>query len=454
MNPVVFREYDIRGVFNEDFDLKFAEALGMAFCTMVKQKSKQDRPIVTIGHDARLSSPKIVECLTRGLVSKGADVLTLGLITTPMSYYSTFTVPNVSGAIMVTGSHNPPNYNGFKISIGKTTIHGDEIKNLEKIILSKDYCLDGVGSSKSFDIFPQYIERYKKEFGQLDDIPVVVDCGNGAAGTIVRKLYEAVGLKPHILFEEPDGEFPNHHPDPTVEHNLKDLSKKVKETGAVIGIGFDGDADRIGLVDHEGKMIFGDEILAFCAASVLEDIPNSKIIADVKCSDRIYDYINGLGGIAVMWKTGHSLIKDKVKSEKAPFGGEMSGHIFFNDRNYGYDDAPYAGLRILETLAKKKSHFRELLKLPPSFNTPEIRIDTTEEKKHQIVEAVKSYFSKKNLKINLIDGIRISYSHGWALVRASNTQPVIVLRFESDSETGLKEIQSEVESIVNPILKN
>ncbi|MCB0356191.1 MAG: phosphomannomutase/phosphoglucomutase [Bdellovibrionales bacterium] len=452
MKPVIFREYDIRGVYNEEFDLDFVEALGMAYATMLKNKTQLAHPTITIGHDARLSSPDIVQRLLNGVTAKGVHVLKLGLVTTPISYFSTFTVKDVVGSIMVTGSHNPPNYNGFKISIGNTTIHGSDIKELEQIINKKNYCANGVGSSRDYDIFADYVSRYREEFGQLKDIPLVVDCGNGAAGSIVRKLYEAVGLHPHFLFEKPDGHFPNHHPDPTVEENLQDLAQKVKEVGAVIGIGFDGDADRIGMVDHEGHMILGDEILAFCARAVLKENPGQKIIGDVKCSDRVFADIEKHGGQAIMWKTGHSLIKDKVRSEQAPFGGELSGHIFFNDRNYGYDDAPYAGLRIIEVLAKTGKNFRELLDLPSAYNTPEIRIDTTEEKKILIVEAVKKAYLNSHYQVNLIDGIRISFPDGWALVRASNTQPVLVLRFESSTNDGLQTIRSQIEEIVRPLL--
>ncbi|MCB9027157.1 MAG: phosphomannomutase/phosphoglucomutase [Bdellovibrionaceae bacterium] len=452
MSSDIFREYDIRGVFNKDFDTDFAEMLGQAYATMIQRKTQLDHPVITIGNDARLSSPDIVKSLTHGLTKKGCKVLKLGLVTTPISYFSTFTVKDVVGSIMVTGSHNPPDYNGFKISVGKTTIHGSEIKELEKIILDKSFVADKDGSSENYDIFPSYYSRYKEEFGILRNIPFVVDCGNGAAGSVVRKLYESVGLKPYILFEEPDGNFPNHHPDPTVEKNLVQLAEKVKEVGALIGIGFDGDADRIGLVDHEGNMIYGDELLAFCARAVLKKNPGKKIIGDVKCSDRIFDYIEKHGGQPIMWKTGHSLIKDKVRKENAPFGGEMSGHIFFNDRNYGYDDAPYAGLRIIEILAEEGKNFRELLTLPKAYSTPEIRIDTTEIKKIKIVEEVKKAFENSSYGINLIDGIRISYEDGWALVRASNTQPVLVVRYESSSEEGLKRITKHIEDIIQPLL--
>jgi phosphomannomutase/phosphomannomutase/phosphoglucomutase len=455
MNPVVFREYDIRGVYNEEFDKEFAYHLGRAFVTLTKRKTGQSNPRLTLGHDARLSSPEIVAALAEGFQESGAHVVHLGLVTSPISYFSTFTVPGVVGGIMVTGSHNPPNYNGFKISLGKnldemTTIHGAEIKELEKIINAKDY-QTGNGEEEKIDILTPYVERYKKEFAGMPSIPLVLDCGNGAGGVIVRRLFEAAGLKPTILFEEPDGRFPNHHPDPTVEKNLADLKKKVLETKARVGIGFDGDADRIGLVDHNGKFILGDEMMALIAQDILKSKPGGKIVGDVKCSDRMYDFIKERGGEPIMWKTGHSLIKDKVKVEKAPFGGEMSGHIFFRDRNFGYDDAPYAGLRVVEILAKTGKSIPELLEgLAPSFCTPEIRIDTTEELKHSIVQKIKSAFSKPSddYRVNLIDGIRVSFKDGWALARASNTQPVLVLRFESHTAKGLDRIKDQFRNII------
>ncbi len=454
MDPIIFREYDIRGVFNKQFDLSFAEQLGRAYITFVSRRFKNQKPKVTIGHDARLSSPEIVAALSRGIRSGGGDVLLLGLVTSPISYYSTFSLPEVSGSIMVTGSHNPPEYNGFKISVGKSTIFGDDIKTLETMIRAEDFQA-GSGLEQRFDILPGYIERYKEEFKNLKPIPLVVDCGNGAAGCVLRRLYEAVGLKPDILFEEPDGTFPNHHPDPTVIENLTDLIARVRQTGALVGIGFDGDADRIGIVDENGDVLYGDEFIALVSRFLLTDKPGQKIIGDVKCSDRMYDYIEKYKGIPIMWKTGHSLVKEKIKSEKAPFGGELSGHIFFNDRNYGYDDALYAGLRLVEILSQTGKTIRQLLSdLPPGFSTPEIRIDTTEEKKHLIVERLKSHFQSaaSQLSLNLIDGIRVSYPDGWALARASNTQPVLVLRFESTTEKGLRKIQDEFDQIVKPLL--
>ena len=450
----IFREYDIRGVYQKEFDEKFAYALGQSFVTYLIKRGAPKNPVVTLGHDARLSSPSLSTAMSEGLQSAGAKVIFLGLVTTPISYFSMFHLDNPAGGIMITGSHNPPDYNGFKISVGKSTIFGDEIQELYRIIKKGEFA-KGSGAFTTFNIFDDYVARYKQEFKDLPPVKVVLDCGNGAAGCIARRLYEAVGLKPVILFEQPDGKFPNHHPDPTVEKNLVDLKKAVRESGAAVGIGFDGDADRIGVVDAEGRMILGDELMVMISRSILKKNPGAKIIGDVKCSDRLYDDVRKHGGQAIMWKTGHSLIKNKIKEEKAPFGGELSGHIFFADRNYGFDDALYAGLRLIEAIATSGKSASSLLdNFPPAFNTPEIRIDTTEDKKRSIVEKLRSIYKEDtaDYKVNLIDGIRISYRDGWALARASNTQPVLVLRFESQTQAGLNRIQNEIESIVKPML--
>jgi len=452
--PVIFREYDIRGVYNGDFDKNFAYLLGRAYASYMVKNSAKKSGRITLGHDARVSSPEIVASLARGLTESGFDVIHLGLVTSPICYFSTFALEKIDGALMVTGSHNPPDYNGFKISVGQWTIFGEEIQKLRTIIEQNDF-VNGQGSESKFDIFPMYVERYKKEFGSLAGIKIVLDGGNGAAGCIMKKLFEAVDLKPTILFEQPDGRFPNHHPDPTVEKNLVDLKNQVLKEGAVVGIGFDGDADRIGIVDHTGRMIYGDELMTIIARDILKTNKGAKIIGDVKCSDRMYSDVQKQGGVPIMWKTGHSLVKEKIKTEKAPFGGEMSGHIFFADRNYGYDDALYAALRLCEILAKSKKTVPELLAgLPEAHNTPEIRIDTTEEKKILIVEKIKEAFSKPSddYKLNLIDGIRISFRDGWALARASNTQPVLVVRFESSTAEGMKKIEKQVMDIVNQYL--
>lgn len=447
----IFREYDIRGVYEKDFDLIFAEQLAKALCSFIAKRGQQ-KPLVTVGYDARLSSPDIEKAVVRGFESSGAEVVKLGLITTPISYFSMFHL-QADGGIMITGSHNPPDYNGFKISYGKSTLFGEEIQELGEIIRKNDY-IQGTGSSRSYDIFPPYVEKYKKEFSGLSPIPVVLDCGNGAAGCIARRLYEAIGLKPEILFEQPDGRFPNHHPDPTIEENLKDLKQKVLATSAAIGIGFDGDCDRIGVIDSNGRFLLGDELMVIWSRDILKKMPGAKIIGDVKCTDRLYADIAQRGGQPIMWKTGHSLIKNKIKEEHAPFGGELSGHIFFADRNYGYDDALYAGLRLIEILSQSKSSLDDLLAgVPPAFNTPEIRLDTTEEKKKMIVGALSDYFKKQSgVQLNFIDGVRVSYPDGWALVRASNTQPVVVVRFESRTKERLEEIKSAVLKVLEPLL--
>lgn len=453
--PVIFREYDIRGIYNEEFDDQFAEDLGRALVVFLKEKRGVSNPTITIGGDARLSSPSLMRALTKGLMESGAHVLQLGLVTTPVCYFSTFQIPGVNGAVQVTGSHNPSNYNGFKISAGKSTIFGDEIQQVGEIV-RRGTRIEGRGSEKDYDISPAYLSGVAREFGLLKPIKVVLDCGNGAAGSIVRKMFEAVGLKPTILFEQPDGRFPNHHPDPTVEKNLVDLRAQVLKEGAVCGIGFDGDADRIGVVDHTGRMLYGDELMVIISRDIIGKQPGAKIIGDVKCSDRMYLDIAKQGGVPIMWKTGHSLVKEKIKVEHAPFGGEMSGHIFFADRNHGYDDAPYAALRLVEILSKSGKTIPQLLEgLPPAFNTPEIRIDTTEEKKLLIVQKMIEAFpggTNEDYKVNLTDGIRLSFADGWALCRSSNTQPVLVVRYESTSPEGLERIRGRVEKVVQKYL--
>jgi phosphomannomutase len=452
-NPEIFREYDIRGVYESDFDEGFARQLARAHISFIRSTTGVKNPKVTVGHDARLSSPSLTQALVEGFVESGAHVFHLGLVTTPISYFSTFHMP-VDGAIMVTGSHNPPEYNGFKISVGKGTIFGEKIQKLKHIIQSNDF-VSGQGSWEKHDILDDYVARYKKEFAGLKSIPLVLDCGNGAAGCIARRLYHAVGLSPKIIFEEPDGRFPNHHPDPTVEKNNLALIKEVQDTKSVLGIGFDGDADRIGVIDENGKMLYGDELMVLVSRDILKNNPGQPIIGDVKCSDRLYADIQRLGGRPIMWKTGHSLIKEKIKEEKAPFGGEMSGHIFFADHNYGYDDALYAGIRVAEILSRSGKTISQLMEgLPKAYNTPELRIDTTEQKKRSIVDhLIKKYTPKSDrYKADFTDGVRVSFKNGWALARASNTQPVLVLRFESSTERGLEEIQYEFESIVKDLL--
>ena len=459
MNLEIFREYDIRGVVGKDFDDSFALDLGRAMATYLKTskapKNATGSMTVAVGHDARKSFPGLYAAICQGLSESGIDVLKLGLITSPMCYFSTFSIPGLSGALMITGSHNPPDYNGFKINLGTWTIFGEEIQKIKKIILDKDFAPAGTKSGKvqDYDIFTPYLARFGGDFKLKNPVKVVVDCGNGCAGVIARKLYDKIGIDCEILFEKPDGAFPNHHPDPTVEKNMKALIQKVKETGAVAGIGFDGDADRIGVVDHTGRLLYGDELMVIFSRSVLQNYPGSPIIGDVKCSDRLYDDIEKHGGMPIMYKTGHSLIKSKMKEVGSKFSGEMSGHVFFADRNYGYDDAVYAGARFVEILSQTGKTVPELLEgLPPAFSTPEIRVDTTEDKKRQIVKEMQRQFGNGKYKVNEIDGIRISFDDGFALVRASNTQPVIVFRFEAKTQKRCDEIRGLIEGAVNKLL--
>lgn len=451
MNEFIFREYDIRGIYPKDIDLHFAETLGRAFFSFIKKRTPKTNITVTVGYDARISSPDLCSSLTKGLVESGATVLDLGLITSPISYFSTFTIPEVVGAIMITGSHNPPDYNGFKISFGKTTIHGSEIQELKNIIKENKFIDQPGGSRRTFDIFPKYIESFKNDFGDMSsNNKYTFDCGNGAAGVVLRRLTEALNIDCDILFEEPDGLFPNHHPDPTVEENLGDLKQAVLTKKSSAGIGFDGDSDRIGVVDNKGRMIYGDELMIIYSRSILPHMKGAHIVGDVKCSSRMYDEISLLGGTPVMWKTGHSLVKNKIKEVSAPFGGELSGHIFFADRNFGYDDAIYAAFRLIEIINRSSGSFDSLFAdIPPSFSTPEIRLDTDEKTKIEIVDYFKSHLHVEEdgiIKINQIDGTRVDFEDGWALVRSSNTQPVIVFRFESKTELGLTRISNFFQS--------
>lgn len=351
---------------------------------------------------------------------------------------------------MVTGSHNPPDYNGFKISVGKNTITSEKIQKLKDYVLSDISDASTPGTIEKFDIITPYIERIGSEFNFGDVVPFVVDCGNGAAGSVAKKVYEACNLKPTILFEEPDGDFPNHHPDPTLEENLVELKKAVLETKAQFGVGYDGDADRIVIVSEEAKTIYADELMSIYARSILQEYPGAEIVADVKCSQEYFELLKKWGARPVMWKTGHSLIKNKVKSLKSPFGGEFSGHIFFADRFYGFDDALYCSLRLIEILEKTGKSVSELLsEFPKTFSTPEIRLEVGEEKKYEMVETYKNKIKEQCVSLIDTDGVRAHFEDGWALVRVSNTQPSITLRFEAKSEQNLNKIKEQAYQILD-----
>lgn len=449
MNPEVFREYDVRGVVDRDLNDDFVYHLGKAIGTYGRNKGVKT---MTTGRDCRLTSEEYQNAITKGITSTGIDVMDIGLCATPILYFSIRHL-KTDGGVMVTGSHNPPEFNGFKICVGPDTIYGEEIQNLRKIMEESDY-LSGQGSVSEQDITKVYHDYIFENVKVRAGFNVVLDAGNGVGGFFAMPLFERFKCTVTPLYCEMDGRFPNHFPDPTVEENLTELIHLVNEKKADVGIAYDGDADRIGVITDRGKIIWGDEILILFSRFILKENPGAAIIGEVKCSQNLYDDIEKNGGRAIMWKAGHSLIKGKMKEEKALLAGEMSGHMFFADRYYGYDDAIYASARLLEILSKSGKKLSELLSdVPKSFNTPEIRVDCPDNIKFQVVEKVKNYF-QKDYEIIDIDGVRIKFDNGWGLVRASNTQPVLVLRFESLTKDGLNSIKSFVEKIVEDIMGN
>ncbi len=452
INPGIFRQYDIRGIWEKDLTTEVVELLGRGYASYLLKSINKETAKVSIGWDARLHSPIIRDSLIKGLTESGVDVIDLGMCPTPLQYYTLYTLP-IDGGVMITGSHNPPEYNGFKISVGKGTIYGDAIQEIRKIIDAEDF-QTGQGSVETYPVIDHYVEFIKTKFGDLSGIKVVVDAGNGTGGVVAPAIMKTLGAEVTELYCEPDGNFPNHHPDPTLEESLVPLIAKVKETGAHAGIGYDGDADRIGVVDEEGNVIWGDKLMIIFSRDILKDNPGAKIIGEVKCSQTLYDDIAAHGGVPIMWKTGHSLIKGKMKTEEALLAGEMSGHIFFKHRYFGYDDAVYASLRLMEIIKKAGEPYSTnalLNDVPEVFATPEIRFECSDEIKFKIVEKAQSAFNE--YESITIDGIRIKFDDGWALIRASNTQPVLVLRFEAQTTARLDEIKKFVEDRLNKIVE-
>ena len=452
VNPDIFRQYDIRGIWGKDLTDEVAELIGKAFSTYLLKSINKNKAKVTVGWDARLHSPAIRDSLVKGLNSSGIDVIDLGMCPTPLQYYSLFKLP-VDGGVMITGSHNPPEFNGFKLSVLKETLFGDNIQVIRKIIEAKDV-RNGSGTIESYPIIDDYFDFLKDKFQSFSGIKVVIDSGNGTAGLVAPRLLKFLGAEVFELYCEPDGRFTNHHPDPVAEKNLVDLVAKVKETNSHVGIGYDGDADRIGIVNEDGEIIWGDRLMIIFAREILKEYPGAKIIGEVKCSQTLYDDISAHGGIPIMWKTGHSLIKEKLKKEHALLAGEMSGHLFFADKYFGYDDAVYASLRLLEIIKKAGEPYSSKALLndaPRMTSTPEIRFDCPDKIKFKIVEKAKDAF--KEYPANTIDGIRIKFDDGWALIRASNTQPALVLRFEAKDEKRLSEIRNFVESKLKKIIE-
>ncbi len=445
MNQNIFREYDIRGIVGEQLTDETIGVLGKAIGTFFANNGAKR---IAVGYDARVSSPRFRDLLVKGFGESGCDAVLIGRVPTPVLYHTVYT-KEVDGGVMITGSHNPPDHNGFKICLGKATLFGSQIQEIKEIALAGAFA-DGAGTVEEIEVLADYEADILSKINLGDrKLKVVVDGGNGMGGVTGVPVYEKLGCQLVKLFTEPDSDFPNHHPDPTVVENLQDAIKAVKDSGADLGIAFDGDGDRIGIVDENGRIVWGDELMVLLSREILKEKPNSTIIAEVKCSQNLFSDIAAHGGKPLMWKAGHSLIKAKMQETGAALAGEMSGHIFFADRFYGFDDATYAGARVLEILSNTDKTLSQLLAdLPESFSTPELRVDCADERKFEIVQKIADEFAATN-KVITIDGARILFENGWGLVRASNTQAILVLRFEADSEANLQLIRDTVESRVN-----
>jgi phosphomannomutase/phosphoglucomutase len=441
VNPHIFREYDIRGVADADLSDSLARDLGRALGTFVR-RDKGRR--VALGSDCRLSSPRLHAALSEGLLQTGVEIVDLGMVPTPMMYFAVHHF-DLDGGVQITGSHNPPQDNGFKLMVGKRTLFGAEIQELKAIIDWRDFTREEVGTTVRLDPLPAYVGFMKGNFRfARKDLRFAIDAGNGAGGPTAVATMSALGLSPITLLCEPDGAFPVHHPDPSEPHNLELLKKTVLENRLEVGIAYDGDADRVGVLDSRGEIIWGDRLLIALSRAVLRDRPGGAIVGEVKCSQTLYDDVARQGGRPILWKTGHSLIKAKMKEEKALLAGEMSGHVFFADRYYGFDDAVYASLRLLEIIARSEVPLHELLSdVPPTFVTPEIRVPCADDRKFGVVDGLKKRFAETH-EVITVDGARILFGDGWGLVRASNTQPVLVLRFEAQSEARLDAIRADV----------
>lgn len=439
-HPSILREYDIRGIVGETLFAEDARAIGRAFASIVRDGGGRR---VVLGRDGRLSSPELAAAVADGLVASGAEVLDIGVGPTPMMYFAVHHLGADAG-IQVTGSHNPPTHNGFKMMLGGGPFFGERIRELGRRAETGGL-RDGDGRVETVDVSGAYIDRLAADFRGTRPIDVVWDAGNGAAGPAMRALAGRIPGRSLCLFDDIDGRFPNHHPDPTVLDNLRDLQREVVAGGYEIGIGFDGDGDRIGVVDGRGRVVYGDQILMILAEDLLKRRPGATIIADVKASRELFDHVARLGGRPVMWKTGHSLIKAKMAELDAPLAGEMSGHIFYKDGFYGHDDALYVAVRLLDILARGSTTLAELRdRLPQVCNTPEIRFDCPEEEKFAIVARVREALEAEGAKMETIDGVRVLRPEGWWLLRASNTQALLVVRAESRTEEGLAALVREI----------
>ncbi len=455
-DPTVLREYDIRGIIGETLGPDDARAIARGFSTLlVRDLGETKKPKVAVGYDGRVSSPMLEHALIEGLTSSGCDVRRIGMGATPMLYYAEASSEEVDGGIQITGSHNPANYNGFKMVFRGRPFFGADIQLIGRMAAEGDW-LDGSGTVESVDIIDAYIDRMLTALDGIDpaalsSLKVGWDAGNGAAGPALEKLAARLPGEHHLLFTEVDGNFPNHHPDPTVEANLADLRQLVAEKSCDFGIAFDGDGDRIGAIDGEGRVIWGDQLLMIYAEDLLAKLPNSTIIADVKASRALFDHVEKHGGQPIMWKTGHSLIKSKMKEVSSPLAGEMSGHVFFADTYYGFDDALYAGIRLLAASARLGKSVTQLRSdMPQMLNTPEMRFQVDESRKFAAIDEVKARLTGDDVpaavEVNDTDGVRVNTPDGWWLLRASNTQDVLVARAESETEDGLARLMEQIDA--------
>ena len=442
VNASSFKAYDIRGVVGAGIDVAFAEHLGRAFGS---EALKAGERAVAVGRDGRLSGPGLVAALIKGLASTGLDVVDLGPVTTPMLYYvaATRAEHGCSSGIMVTGSHNPKNYNGFKMVLASKAIYGDEIQALRRRMETEDYTR-GRGRTATMDILAEYRARITGDCRLARPMKIVVDSGNGIPGASAPGILRALGCEVTELYSEVDGDFPNHHPDPSKPENLADLIRTVRETDAELGLAFDGDGDRLGVVTKDGQIIYPDRQLMLFATDILKRVPGGTIIFDVKCTQRLAPLIEKSGGQPLMWKTGHSLVKAKLRETGAPIAGEMSGHIFFAERWYGFDDATYTAARLLEILSRSPNPSRVLNALPTSFSTPELNVPCAEGEPRAVVEQLLANANFPGAKeIITIDGLRVDYPDGFGLIRSSNTTPVLVMRFEGHTDAALHRIETD-----------
>lgn len=445
-NPEILREYDIRGIVGEDLNADDMQAIGRAFGTILVTRGGKT---CAVGYDGRLSSPQLEAALVDGLVKSGIHAIRIGCGPTPMLYYAGATL-NVDAGLMITGSHNPSAYNGIKMTIGGKSFFGEDIRDLGRLAAAGDF-INGQGSSEKCSVFAEYVDRIARDYRGIRELTVAWDPGNGAAGDVILELIKRLPGTHHIINACIDGNFPAHHPDPTVEKNLDQLKALVMEQGCDLGFAFDGDGDRIGVIDGQGRVLWGDQILILVAQEVLQDQPGATIIADVKASQVFFDEIKRMGGNPLMWKTGHSHIKTKMQETGAPLAGEMSAHIFFKHRYYGFDDAVYTAVRLLSVVANSHQSLAEMRDaMPQMINTPEIRIDCAEARKFQVIEEVRTRLSRRtDVEVNEIDGVRVTDEDGWWLLRASNTQAILVARCESDSELGLSRLKAKLVAELN-----